>query len=51
MHAGFVILAALCFYGALVAILVHKKRAGSALSQSFLAALGDFVLTLHSIPL
>ncbi|PUU83805.1 hypothetical protein B9Z19DRAFT_1071671 [Tuber borchii] len=32
VHAGFVILAALCFYGALAAILVQKKRAGSALS-------------------
>lgn len=51
MHAGFVTLAALCFYGALAAILVHKKRAVSALSYCFLAVFGSLVLTLYSTPL
>ena len=51
MHAGFVILAALCFYGALAAILMHKKWAGSALSYYLFTILGDVVLTLYSTPL
>jgi len=46
VHAGFVILAALCFYGALAAILVHKKRAGMSHFESPHAILGVIIYSV-----
>lgn len=46
VHAGFVTLAALCFYGALAAILVHKKRAGMPHFESPHAILGVIIYSV-----
>ncbi|CAZ84194.1 unnamed protein product [Tuber melanosporum] len=45
-HASFVGLAALCFYGALAAVLVHKKRAGLPHFESPHAILGVIIYSL-----
>ncbi|RPA98463.1 hypothetical protein L873DRAFT_1027183 [Choiromyces venosus 120613-1] len=46
VHASFVALAALCFYGALAAVLVHKKRAGMPHFESPHAILGVIIYSI-----